>query len=77
MHHLCSTSRSQWGYESCRPTGSDARATTTLTINGATTPFSDEVSNCPTGVFFTGSGTGDSPSYSKHNTIYWKLGFRL
>ncbi|KIM32274.1 hypothetical protein M408DRAFT_20593 [Serendipita vermifera MAFF 305830] len=46
-----------WGYESCRPEGSDARATTSFTINGATVNFSDEAPVCPTVTKLMHNGT--------------------
>ncbi|KIM32278.1 hypothetical protein M408DRAFT_20597 [Serendipita vermifera MAFF 305830] len=46
-----------WGYESCRPEGSDARATTSFTINGVTISFSDDVPVCPTVTRLMHNGT--------------------
>lgn len=47
-----------WGYDSCRPeVGSSAFATTSLTINGATVNFSDDVPVCPVVSRITQNGT--------------------
>ncbi|KIM32276.1 hypothetical protein M408DRAFT_326896 [Serendipita vermifera MAFF 305830] len=46
-----------WGYESCRPAGSSALATTSLTTNGDTANFSDEVPVCPTVTKLMHNGT--------------------